>query len=315
MPAHRPPPRHGVPASFLHLPARSPHSLLIDHLAERFPAIARTDWAQRMAAGAVLGDNGVPLPADAPFASRARIWYYRCPVDEAPIPFVEKVLFQDAYLVVADKPHFLPVTPGGRYARETLLARLQVRLGLPDLAPLHRLDRETAGLVLFAVQPATRNAYAALFRQHAMHKVYEAIAWRNPALEGPFVLQRSSRLAEHPNDFFRMAEVAGQAANSHTVVEHMQDLPNQRVRLRLTPHTGQRHQLRVHLCSLGMPIVGDRLYPQALHAAHAPDDYQQPLQLLAQHMAFVDPITGQPRSFASQMALAHGPASSIGPVF
>lgn len=308
MPTRRPPLRHGVPASFLHLPERSPHRLLIDHLAERFPAIARADWAQRMAAGAVLAEHGTPLPADAPFAGRTRIWYYRCPVDEPTIACAETVLFQDAYLVVADKPHFLPVTPGGRYARETLLARLQMRLNLPDLAPLHRLDRETAGLVLFAVQPATRNAYTALFRQHAMHKVYEAIAWRNPALEGSFVLQRSSRLAEHPTDFFRMAEVLGQTANSHTVVEHVQDLPKQRVRLRLTPHTGQRHQLRVHLCNLGMPIVGDRLYPQTLHPAHAPDDDQHPLQLLAQRLAFVDPITGQLRVFVSQRVLADGAA-------
>ena len=141
----RPPALDGIPPSVLHLPARGGHLLLLDHLATQFPGIDRETWAKRLSNGLVLAPNGQPLAVEAPTPAGQWIWYYRTPENEQPIPFAEKVLFQDAWLVVADKPHFLPVTPAGRYARETLLARLQRRLHLPHLAPLHRIDRETAG--------------------------------------------------------------------------------------------------------------------------------------------------------------------------
>ena len=204
---------------------------------------------------------------------------------------------------MADKPHFLPVTPAGRYARETLLARLQRRLHLPHLAPLHRIDRETAGLVVFTVQPDTRDAYARLFRERRVQKVYEAIAERNPSLNLTAPLLRTSHLAPHACDFFRMAEYPAKAANSSTWIEQLENLPDNRVRLRLRPFTGLRHQLRVHLDALGMPIVGDQLYPHVLHDAIAAPDYRHPLQLLAQCLSFTDPLTGQARQFQSQMTL------------
>lgn len=225
------------------------------------------------------------------------------------VPFHKPaVISQDDWLVVADKPHFLPVTPAGRYAQETLLARLQRRLQLPHLAPVHRLDRETAGLVIFAVQPHTRNAYAQLFRTQRVHKSYEAIASCNPALNRRLKphapLLHTSHLAPHARDFFRMAEYPDRAPNSSTLIEIIEALPDgQHVRLRLQPHTGLKHQLRVHLNALGMPIVGDRFYPHVHHGPTADDDYQQPLQLLAQSLRFTDPITQQAREFHSQFKL------------
>lgn len=299
----RPPALDGIPPSVLHLPARGGHLLLLDHLTTQFPGIDRETWAKRLSNGLVLAPNGQPLAVEAPTPAGQWIWYYRTPENEQPIPFAEKVLFQDAWLVVADKPHFLPVTPAGRYARETLLARLQRRLHLPHLAPLHRIDRETAGLVVFTVQPDTRDAYARLFRERRVQKTYEAIAVRNPSLNLTAPLLRTSHLAPHACDFFRMAEYPAKAANSSTWIEQLEDLPGDRVRLRLHPFTGLRHQLRVHLDALGMPIVGDQLYPHVLHDAIALPDYRHPLQLLAQCLAFTDPLTGQARLFQSQMTL------------
>ena len=299
----RPPPLDGIPASVLHLPTTCPHALLPDQLAAQFPHIARADWMLRIQSGQVLDSAGKPLAPDAPTPAGQWIWYYRSLSNERTIPFTETVLFQDDWLVVADKPHFLPVSPTGQYARETLLARLQRRLRLPHLAPLHRLDRETAGLVVFTVQPHTRDTYARLFRERSVHKEYEAIASHNPALDGHMPLLHSSHLAPHAQDFFRTAEYNDRPPNSSTLIEWLETLPQHRVRLRLQPRTGLRHQLRVHLHALGMPIVGDRFYPHVLHRAGDTENYQNPLQLLAKRLTFIDPISQQLRRFESDLQL------------
>jgi tRNA pseudouridine32 synthase/23S rRNA pseudouridine746 synthase len=207
------------------------------------------------------------------------------------------VLFQDDLLVVADKPHFLPVTPGGRHLQETLLVRLKRRLGIDTLAPLHRLDRETAGVVVFAVKPETRGAYQALFAQRQVTKHYEAIAPWRPDLTFP--LTHRSRLVQDDH-FLRMREVPGEA-NAETLIEVLV-VQGDVARYRLTPLTGRTHQLRVHCAALGMPIVGDRMYPTLLAADT--DDHAQPLRLLARSIGFVDPISGEARRFDSSRHLA-----------
>jgi tRNA pseudouridine32 synthase/23S rRNA pseudouridine746 synthase len=200
---------------------------------------------------------------------------------------------------VADKPHFLPVTPGGRYLQQTLLVRLQQRLGLPELAPLHRIDRETAGLVMFAVRPGERGAYHALFSGRTVEKTYEAIAPHRPGLSFP--LTRRSRIDEDSERFFRMVETDG-APNSETRMEKG-EVRGAWARYQLTPVTGKRHQLRVHMMALGLPIAGDQLYPQVLHGPDDDEDFAHPLRLLAQAIAFTDPITGEARRFQSQQRL------------
>ena len=172
-------PRGGLDASAVALPGTGPWASVLDFLAWRLPTQDRAAWAARMAAGEVLDEAGQPLPPDTPFLRNARLWYYRHVTAEPAPHESEAVLFQDDWLVVADKPHHMPVVPGGRYVRHSLLVRLRERLGLPELSPLHRIDRETAGLVVFAVQAHTRAAYQNLFRERAVHKVYEALApWR-----------------------------------------------------------------------------------------------------------------------------------------
>ena len=240
---------------------------------------------------------GELVTPERPYPSHLRIYYYRDVFEEVRIPFDEVVLYQDSHLVVADKPHFLPVTPSGHYLQETLLVRLKKQLGIDTLIPIHRIDRETAGLVMFSVQPGERNAYQALFRNHAVIKQYEAIApWRDD-LQLPTT--RKSRIVEG-EPFFRQCEVAGHT-NSETHIDLMEVRGNQ-ARYALSPVTGKKHQLRVHMNALGLPIVNDRMYPPV--ADTPDDDYSLPLQLLARSIAFTDPMTGKARSFQSQLKLA-----------
>ena len=213
--------RAGVSPSCLALPRVrvSPWATVLDHLAERLPAIARAQWQQRMTDGAVLDEAGRPLAPDAPYVNGARLYYWRELPQEDPIPFEASIVFEDELLVVADKPHFLPVTPGGRYVRETLLVRLKQALGCADLSPVHRIDRETAGLVLLCKRPQDRDRYQGLFRDRRVHKRYLAVA---PAPTEPlFPLERRSRIEEDDAQFFRMREVDGEP-NSHTRIDLLQ---------------------------------------------------------------------------------------------
>ena len=291
--------RDGVGASCVALPAGSWPTVL-DFLAARFPAIGRAEWVLRMQHGAVFDQNGVALDSKSPYQAHSQVFYYRSLASEAIIPFAETVLFQDEWLVVADKPHFLPVTPSGIYLQETLLVRLKRRLGIASLTPIHRIDRDTAGLVLFSTVPETRDRYQALFRDRAVDKVYEAIApWRQD-LALPLVYR--SRLTESPA-FMQMAEVDG-TPNAQTSIELI-ERRGAHALYRLQPSTGQKHQLRAHMAALGIGIVNDRIYPTLQPAASATEapDYSQPLQLLARSLTFTDPVTGQMRRFDSERHL------------
>ena len=289
------PTRNGVGASRVSLPV-GPWPTVLDFLAERFPGVARAQWLQRMASGAVSCDRGHTLAPDAPFMAGLRVYYFRALPPEPKIPFDEVLLHQDAHLLVVDKPHFLPVMPSGKYLQETVLVRLKNKLGLNDLVPIHRIDRDTAGLVLFSVNPATRDAYHALFREHRVAKTYQAIAPWNPAL--PWPLRRESRIAESAH-FMQQCEVNG-PPNALTHITPL-ETHGALARYQLEPVTGQRHQLRVHMAALGLPLLGDGIYPVLTPEGSA--DYAKPLQLLAKSIAFTDPVSGVALRFQSQRAL------------
>ena len=234
--------------------------------------------------------------SETPYRTGLEVHYYREVPDEAPVPFEETVLHVDDHVLVADKPHFLPVTPAGAHVRETLLARLIRRTGNEALAPLHRIDRDTAGLVLFSTNPQSRACYQAMFPERRIAKAYEAIA---PALSDvDFPCVRSSRIV--PGEpFFRMQEIEG-PANSETRIDVIAR-GDGHWRYSLTPTTGRKHQLRVHMAALGAPIVNDAIYPSVSHRAAG--DYAAPLQLLAKRLSFVDPLTGIERHFQSGLGL------------
>ncbi len=282
-------------SSRLFLPEGS-WTTVLECLCAHFGAIPESEWRERFAAGRVEAGDGRPLAIEAPYARGLEVRYYRQVADEPLVVGLERVLYRDEHLIVADKPHFLPVTAGGTWVEQTLQARLERTLGIVGLAPLHRLDRATAGLVLLSVQPATRDRYHQLFRERRIRKFYEALAVPLPELEFP--LERRSRLAAD-EPFFRMAEVDGEP-NSHTridVIERGAAL----WRYRLEPVTGRKHQLRVHMAALGAAIRFDSWYP--VLGEQLPDDPTRPLALVARGLEFIDPLSGEERSFRSEIPL------------
>lgn len=286
-----PPLQDGVGVSRVRLPAGSWPDLL-SFLCAQFPSVDAEQWRSRFARGRVLDEQDRPVAQDEPYRAGALIAYYRELPPEAPIPFEASVLFQDEHLLVVDKPHFLPVMPAGRFLQETLLVRLKQRLGLQDLVPLHRIDRGTAGVVVFSVNRQTRAQYQMLFPQRRVDKCYEAWAPAQPTLDFPRV-HRSRLIAGTP--FFRMCEAEGDA-NSETRIEVMA-VAGDLARYRLLPLTGRKHQLRVHLAALGAPIINDPFYPEL--RPQLEDDYTRPMQLLARSIAFTDPLNGRAHRYDS----------------
>lgn len=283
-----------VPASRLVLPPGDWPSLL-DFLHDRFPRVPPADWLDRMARGTVRIDGEAVAPPDA-YRAGATLTYRREVPAEPRIPFEEMLVHVDDDLVIADKPHFLPVMPSGPHVEETLSVRLARRLYNPDLVALHRLDRDTAGLVVFSARPSSRDAYTALFRERRIAKVYEALAPPMPSRAFPF--DYASRL-ERGEPFFRMREVPG-VPNAVTRVDVI-SRDGERWLYRLEPVSGRKHQLRVHMAALGAAIEGDRYYPD-LAAERV--GFESPLRLLARELRFVDPASGKERMFRSSRQLS-----------
>jgi tRNA pseudouridine32 synthase/23S rRNA pseudouridine746 synthase len=285
--------------SVVTLPAApAPYPSITEFLCRAFPGISRERWAQRLREGKVLDDQGRPVNADTPYSPSKRIFYFREVENEPVIPFAEQILFQDGEILVADKPHFLPVIPGGRYVEECLLNRLRARTGIAGLAPLHRLDRETAGLVIFSVNPETRGAYHELFMKGEVEKIYLALAeLQQPPRENRWTVENRIVRGE-PR--FRMKIVPG-TVNARSHIQLLEVKHNQGL-FRLQPVTGKTHQLRLHLSSLGFGIINDRVYPDL--QPERDDDFGRPLQLLAREIRFHDPVTGADRKFRSERELA-----------
>jgi tRNA pseudouridine32 synthase / 23S rRNA pseudouridine746 synthase len=290
------PVRDGVTASTVTLPVGSWNTLL-DFLCDKFNDIPRETWLDRMHDGLVIDFNGKAFHADSLFQAHSVVHYYRALAHEMPIPFEEHILFQDDYLIAVDKPHFLPVMPAGKYLQETLLVRLKRKTGINTLTPMHRLDRETAGVMIFIIKPETRGAYQSLFLTKQVQKQYQAIAPINQQLRLPIIHKSRLQVSEH---FMRMQEVSG-APNSETHIELIEQ-HNGLGRYALTPITGKKHQLRVHMAALGIPIVNDQIYPE--YIASEIESFENPLQLLAERIEFIDPLLGCPRLFHSSRTLS-----------
>jgi tRNA pseudouridine32 synthase / 23S rRNA pseudouridine746 synthase len=276
--------------------APRPEGTLLDALCERFPRVPREAWLDRFRRGRVVGDDGTPLTPDASQSVPRVVRYWREVPDEAPVPFGHAVVHADGRLIVADKPHFLPVMPAGRFAADTLVGRLERSNGRPVTA-LHRIDRATAGLVLLSLDPTSRAEYQALFRERRVVKLYEALAPPLPDLQFPLTVR--SRL-EPGEPFFRMRLAPGEP-NAETTIDVL-ERGHSAWKYELRPVTGRKHQLRVQMSGLGAPIFGDDLYPTL--AGRDPGDYSTPLRLVARRLEFVDPFTGAFTCYRSAIPLA-----------
>lgn len=291
----------GVSSSRVYLPAVQNYSNLLEFFASHFPHIDQSEWLARFQDGLIMNLDGQVLAATDAYQANTHLLYFRRLSREPVIPYEEHILFQDEHILVADKPHFLPVTPSGLYLHQTLLNRLKKRTGIQELSPIHRIDRDTAGLVIFSIKPSERALYQNLFRDRVVKKVYEAIAHYSEELAIKLPMTYQSRIEESEN-FLQMQEIAGEP-NTDTYIELIES-SKPWARYRLSPGSGKKHQLRCHLNALGIPIKYDQIYP-ALTPYKAYDlDFSRPLQLLAKEIHFKDPVTQVCRSFFSQMTIS-----------
>jgi tRNA pseudouridine32 synthase/23S rRNA pseudouridine746 synthase len=262
-------------------------SVLVE-LADRFGEPAAT----KVLAGEVYLPNGGVVAADTVLPPNSYVYLYRDLPDEIPVPFEMPILYRDRDILVVDKPHFLATTPRGGHVVQTALVRLRRELELPELSPAHRLDRLTAGVLLFTVRREVRGAYQTMFAEGRARKTYLARAAGTPTVALPALL--TSRIIKQRSRLQAFEEPG--EPNAQTYVELLED-----GLYRLTPRTGRTHQLRVHMASLGVPIDNDPLYPDVVDVA--PGDFRAPLQLLAQRLAFDDPLSGVHRDFVSGRVL------------
>ncbi|WP_094979446.1 pseudouridine synthase [Rhodococcus pyridinivorans] len=299
------PVRDGLNPTRLRLPENPSWETIAEFLLTRFPNdTARI--AEKIESGEVVVQDGTAVTFSTPYVPREFVYLYRDPPAEPRVPFEIDVLHRDENLLVVDKPHFLATTPRGSWVTETAVVRLRKDLDLPELSPVHRLDRLTAGVLVFTVRREARRAYQMLFDRRLVEKEYEAIASAAPRLDFPREVR--SRIVKE-RGVLQAREVDG-PVNAVTSIE-LVDTADDRARYRLRPETGRTHQLRVHMNSLGIPILGDNLYPEVYELE--PQDYSNPLQLLARSLSFHDPITGRPTRFVSRRNLAAWSNSTPGP--
>lgn len=267
---------------------------VLEYIITRFADIEPSVWQQRIADGKVHFNDGSLVDENTPYQAQRRVYYYREVESEPTIPFQEKILFQDEHILLAYKPHFLALLPGGIFVNECLQNRLRRKTGIDDLQALHRLDRVTAGLVLFSLNPATRPAYHNLFAARTIHKTYQAIAEveADNNIVGQEWVVKNRLVKSNPSFCMRIAE--GEA-NSHSIIRVLKQDGNKAL-FELEPVTGKTHQLRVHMMSLGYPILNEKNYP--LLQPKSDDDFNNPLKLLAKKLQFIDPISGLERTFS-----------------
>lgn len=290
--------RNGVTASCVYLPAQPSYPSTLAFLCQAFPHISAVEWRQRFDDGLILTQQGEALTWDSAYLANQKIYYYRHLPHEIEIPFQHMILYEDDYILVVDKPHFLPVTPTGKYVQQTLLTRLKQQLNMAELTPIHRLDKDTAGLILFSKQKSTRGIYQQLFAQQQIQKIYHAIAPYCANLDFPRELVLHLQRGE---PFYTMQVRPDQPANSRTKIKLLQH-DEHWAKYQLEPQTGKMHQLRVHMNYLNLPLKNDELYPLIRHRQEG--DFTQPLQLLAYSLQFIDPIRQKIMSFQSQQVLS-----------
>lgn len=297
-------PQHdGLDASWVRTPSpvrgeAPPWRTVGEFLVDRLPAHAEV--AARLGNGEFVDDAGRPLTGDEPYRAQSFVWFHRPLPAEVAVPFPLPVLERTENLVVVDKPHFLATTPRGAHVRETALVRLRVELDLPELAPAHRLDRLTAGVLVFTTHAACRGTYAGVFQSGGASKTYEAIGRFDPALTFP--LRLVGRI-EKQRGSLQAALVAG-PPNAETLVDVM-EVRGELARYRLSPATGKTHQLRLQMADAGLPLVGDPLYPRIVPTD--PADFSEPLRLVARRLRFMDPLDGMARDYVSARELEWPP--------
>ena len=275
----------------------TPYPTILEFLTNRFPAVGLDIWETRIHSKKVLAETGNPIYFTTPYTPLKRLYYFKEVEEEVIIPFSERIIFCNEELLVACKPHFLPVIPAGPYVNECLLHRLKKTTGNKELSPINRIDRETAGLVLFSMNKKNRGRYQELFMNGKVEKTYEAVVHYDP------IQRLSSWIVENRlvtgDPWFRMKTVPGRP-NAVSKISLVRSRKN-RALFRLCPATGKKHQLRLHLSGLGFSILNDRYYPNLLPKEKS--TFSDPLQLLARKIQFTDPVSLKSVTYESKRQL------------
>jgi len=295
------PQRFGLDAARIRTPqpaaGAAPWNTLREHLHERLTRVDNVRIDEMFVAGNYVDAAGNPIALDAPFVPDQVIWFHRDLPDEIQVPFDVELLHADERIVVVDKPHFMATIPRGQHILETVLVRVRAELDLPELAPAHRLDRATAGVLMLTTERRWRGSYQNVFRDRLAHKTYLAVAAHRDDLTLPTVV-RSHIVKER--GVLQAKEFDDRPPNSESLVE-MVERRGERALYRITPRTGRTHQIRLHMARLGIPIRSDPFYPVITDAPR--DDFRAPLQLLAESLSFPDPIDGSDRRFDTRRVL------------
>lgn len=249
-----------------------------------------------LADGTFVDDAGRPLTGREAYRPHTFVWFHRTLRDEVEVPGELRVIHRDERIVVLDKPHFLSTIPRGRHVVQSAVVKARLMLELPELSAAHRLDRGTAGVLLMTTQKRWRAAYHSIFTARTARKVYHAVAPFDPTLTFPRRVE--SHLVKRVGTL--QAETLDEEPNAFTDISVL-DVRDGLALYEVRPLTGKTHQIRAHFNQLGIPLLGDPLYPVVRETPI--DDFSTPLRLLAHSLEFSDPVDGSLRRFESGRAL------------
>lgn len=268
---------------------------IFEYLVVRFPHLSKDVLAKRIEEGKIFFSDKTPILLTTPYKYGVTLFYYRENPEEIKINFQEKIIFQNNEILVVDKPHFIPVTPSGKYVNECLLSRVIKKCQIKDLTPVHRLDKDTAGIIIFSKNKNTRSLYHKLFQNREISRKYYAVCEINTLVEQKEWLVENRLTSSDP--WYKMKIENGQV-NAITYIKLL-DIKDRKGLFFLEPRTGKKHQLRLHLSTLGFNIVNDPLYPEIVDKK----DSYPPMQLLAYSLSFYDPVSMKFFEFFSEQTL------------